>query len=1119
MVMPMPPSSSLSISIKSQRATLALSKKRYQHYKPIHYVMKKNLMNAALLGLLVVAAPACTFVSCKDYDDDFNKVNNRLDGLEAAKTQINTEITSLKSDLQKANEKATQLEAKLAEYATKTELQNGLAAKADKKELETAVNNLSAKIAEVANLETRIQALETAKAELTALVNAKVDQKAYDAKVADIEGRLTAAQSSVTLVSNKANTLEQTLNALKNKVDNQLVALDKFNEKVAALEGKDADLQKKLDELKKTVTDEVAALKKDVKALQDAGYQTAAQVEAKVNPVAESVAKLEKTLDMLRVAKVTSLVLQPEHFEGGVESIISTDYVYKALEKLDEASEKGIVEFKAEGEAAGDDLVKNFALATYHVNPSSAKVDENKDNFAFVSLRPTTRTSGSEAVTVSGVQYDAAKGELYVGFHNSLPAEGPNEDGSNEINIVALSYTEKDGTTARTVVSDYARVVANKFSKLRIGKASEDDVIAPLYLKKAGEENLTELAADEKEERTFTVLNDGTPAQLAEQVRSYGENGGETAPIDDNAAQESVLKAAGCKYKYALVKDGADDKSTDAFTIDPNTGELKVAFDEEKPYQHVGKKAVVRVTLVDANGKVASVGYFYARVAAPAKVVAHLVVDNELKFVCDKSSAHPELSVDLEPLTKYLAKNFGMAEADVWKNGAPDNFTITTPGNQHNQYTIKDGVATPVPVDKRIGSLLRIAPDAQGKNILKWSGLTEEKVANLRRAGESVSVILQVIKKNDSKNVVLYFEVKWAPQSIQAQPEVEFTGKPVANWWYQNQNVATEQEQRMHVSIDGQNTFSHDLTKGFLPGSVKAPALDATKYPTDIKTTASAWKFVEPRVKQAKGTDGKAYKLSVSEDGTKFLAEETKDGNVVANATKHELAEITSAGVITYQNNAVSKALLNYAGYNELRDGQTLTARVAYVTTSCAGKKVLNVTEATKKYSEFDVKFIRPLNVNYTGQVAFGDANQANQEAEINFEGAITDWRNVSKLADLKTAYGALAVGFAPEDEWTTNLNDGNLETVKLKETFGSTYGVSVADNPAGTDVATGDFKGYKEYAFGTYPKLKYETNTANLKKFTIRIPVYVKYHWGEIKSHIDVQVGKTLNQSNARRK
>ena len=95
--------------------------------------MKKNLINAALLGLLVVAAPACTFVSCKDYDDDFNKVNNRLGGLEAAKNQINTEITSLKSELQKANEKATALEAKLAE-------------KADKTALDAAVANLNANL-------------------------------------------------------------------------------------------------------------------------------------------------------------------------------------------------------------------------------------------------------------------------------------------------------------------------------------------------------------------------------------------------------------------------------------------------------------------------------------------------------------------------------------------------------------------------------------------------------------------------------------------------------------------------------------------------------------------------------------------------------------------------------------------------------------------------------------------------------------------------------------------------------------------------------------------------------------------------------------------------------------
>ena len=69
--------------------------------------MKKNLMNAALLGLLI-ATPACSFVSCKDYDDDFNKVNNRLDDLTAAKAKINEEIVALRGSLEAANKKAAE---------------------------------------------------------------------------------------------------------------------------------------------------------------------------------------------------------------------------------------------------------------------------------------------------------------------------------------------------------------------------------------------------------------------------------------------------------------------------------------------------------------------------------------------------------------------------------------------------------------------------------------------------------------------------------------------------------------------------------------------------------------------------------------------------------------------------------------------------------------------------------------------------------------------------------------------------------------------------------------------------------------------------------------------------
>ena len=97
--------------------------------------------------------------------------------------------------------------------------------------------------------------------------------------------------------------------------------------KVAALDAKDADLQKQIDALKKTVNEEVAALKKDVKALQDAGFQTEAQVDAKVKKVSDRVDVLEERVNMLSIAKVTSLVFEPTHFEDGIESIFSAEYL------------------------------------------------------------------------------------------------------------------------------------------------------------------------------------------------------------------------------------------------------------------------------------------------------------------------------------------------------------------------------------------------------------------------------------------------------------------------------------------------------------------------------------------------------------------------------------------------------------------------------------------------------------------------------------------------------------------------------------------------------------------------------------------------------------------------
>ncbi len=75
--------------------------------------MNKKIINGALLGLLVVAAPACSFVSCKDYDDDFAAIRKEIAADKAdlvmVKNDLNGQITTLKGQLEETNKMAPAL--------------------------------------------------------------------------------------------------------------------------------------------------------------------------------------------------------------------------------------------------------------------------------------------------------------------------------------------------------------------------------------------------------------------------------------------------------------------------------------------------------------------------------------------------------------------------------------------------------------------------------------------------------------------------------------------------------------------------------------------------------------------------------------------------------------------------------------------------------------------------------------------------------------------------------------------------------------------------------------------------------------------------------------------------
>ena len=1019
--------------------------------------MKKNLMNAALLGLLI-ATPACSFVSCKDYDEDFKKVNNRLDDLAAAKAQIEKEIQSNKTALETTNKKTAEIEGKFSNYATKEELS---AAKAN---LEKLVADASATAAKLSQLEAAKKLIETNSDDIKA-----------------IKSKLEAVNSKAATFLTTADLDKVT--ALPAKVETQEKAIAEFEKRVAALEAKGTPSGNAAGNA--AIADEFKA---ELKKLKEANYQSDKQVEAAIKAALEKFEKdkLPQALNMLQTADVTSLQLRPLYYSGGIEGIANMVFGYNLYDVVDEADANGIVTFTKDAVDAGEDEV-SYAEAEYNVNPADAKVVLDKANFRFDNLRPETRSQQDGTVEVVGTP-TFKNGVLTVGFRSTLPA-----DENNEINTVALFYTApaEGGKTARVVSSDYARLIDVNYENLQIGKTSEVEepnlgvLLALPVLKETKPTGTADLKDDRDRRLTFEISNKGTDFPLAKHITTYGDgNLDETKykwyQIDENADADGFLKGAGFHYEYALVKDGAKDKSVDAFDINKETGVVKAKFDENHPYQHVGKVAVVRVPLVDDEGHIASVGYFQVKVALQPEALTTLSTNEKLSFVCDADEVLPAIRFSNKEMVEKLGKD--------WQN----NWEVL-----QEVYTMNEGVAQKVAKPQ-----FTISSDSEGILVADLS----RKKAGVNKLGDSFETYVKVQNKANSKTFFLV-KLAWKPAEVQAAPSVTFTGVPKDKVFSTGSfhihadivaNVGTDKHQKFEQNVK-------DLFAGELVSTIAK-----SEYPR--VSVYHKWVFVEPRVKTAVGSDGKTYKLGVDVTKQKFTA--TNAGVTTP------VASITNEGLLKYEENDVAKALLSQYSAKQLADGETLTARIAYKTyfNGC-------YTEVpTKGVNEFDVKFIRPLNVVQKNLKTFTDAHKLVQESgdlDLHKLGFLTDWRDYNlgqndKQEQLFDTYSA-KLYVAPKDQWLTNFGTEDYKTfkeLKVDNNFELDF-----ETKGGAGHIQAPTKLADNRLLMTIDKmhwlanLKYTTKTANVADFSVLIPYTVEYKWGVLHGNFEVVVKGTINQ------
>ena len=1095
--------------------------------------MNKKIINGALLGLLVVAAPACSFVSCKDYDDDFAAIRKEIAAdkadLVTVKNDLNGQITTLKGQLEAANKKAAEVEAKLADYAKKSDL-DPYAKKADLDATNTTVQGqatqLQNAIANIAALETKVEGLEKAKAQLQTLIDGKVDKTEFNTTVADILSKIKAAQGDVTALekacNEKAENLVKADKALSDRIDAQQTALGKFEERLHAVETKNFLSAEQIAALQKVAvletsvgnnTQDIATNKTKLVNLEEelgkvksaladvktelAKRPTKAEVEQmikdQVDPIKDQIVKINDRLNFLEYNLLVGLELIPDSYYRGIEAIESNQFSYNKWNVNKVVN--GVVEYRQAPSQVGGApvLTSRYAEAVYHLNPAGAKIDTAAANFTYLPIDRAYRGTNSAAV-IKVKKATVENGLLKL----VLDIQGATKDIDVDkfVTTAALQY-KAPGATPRIITSAYDAIYTNQFSKLEIFDLDKSLVAS----------------VDKGHETSgWDINNEGDSLAIATKIRTNGvQKDGTTIAMDQNAAEAvSRLTKNGFHYEYRLVKTDANDKSYEAFTLDSKTGLIKAKYDANKPFVNVGKTATVRVTLVHGTEDVATLGFFTVHISQKDAVITDFTNKNELKFTCSKNeNAADAYSAEVEDLAKVI-KDKASLEATEWE-------FVKNNAGELTQFTFNNQVAAAAPANKVLG---QVKLSADGKNLV-WDNIKKSQVASLK-AGESVATYVKVQKKSDP-SVRFYVKLNYNPATEQAAPVATFAGKRISNDWFKNNIRTDEQELRMHFYIEPNNTqfnrfekFMYSINESYLNGTVKIAPLTGYSQAV-LNSVHSGWRFVTPKEDVVPGTDGKMYKLTVNNTGSELYA----NGKKIAQITNDQV------GTIELLNNPTTQVLLNNAGHKELNKLQTLTARVGYVTTVCAQgeEKVVKTNGDT----EFDVKFLRPLDLNFEGAVEFTDANIGTTTQSLAFANIANfiDWRDRNAAAilandhvTLENLYGVSAIYVANESEWTTDLNGSNISNTKLVQTFGD-RGLHMNGGTAVVLPPSALVPGYAAYDVNHLPSFTYTTQQKAFKDYHVRVPVKVAYSWGAFDAHITVTIKGTLNNdtNNTRRK
>ena len=1061
-------------------------------------------------------------------------------------------------------------------------------------ELATAIAKLDSELRalvadEKAALEDKITKLDTrlTKAiEDEASARDAADKKEAQERIAainDLKGQLDAA----------VITLQNQINNLSKKVDEEVARLDgaiaqEIADREAAIAQEVIDRNQAIKDAKDEITaaytiaiknaidQEVIDRNKAIKDAKDeitAAYTAAiaeakAELQGEIDALDEKIEKINTNLINLFWQSLRALVFEPAAYYHGIEAIEVSTLNFKGL--------TGLLEAKVNDDQAGDVATEGDAVvvapeivATYHLNPSTANVSKDVEQYEFLPLdRKFYKALASDQLPITSVAPEA--GKLTVKAKVLDASLIKNIAADEEVTVVALQYT--DAVKDTTITSDYAALRASFITNFRVNKAFNPvyttdgtglDETTP-YAAVAGHNHLYTTAADAiAAAATFTIpYNNAAGIDLTELVNTHVayQDGSSDVAIDAKAADGTLETQKGISYIFELIGYHVGGKSESAWAAINEDGKTfrpqivdgdgkQLAYGAAQAKTEIGHQPLVRVTLKEeTSGKIVAVGYMKIRITtANPNLTEHFTNTKVYTLDCgdDAVLVYNLASTTTDPQEALTAAVIATIADTVNQelNITKDEFVAGYTLEMKDATTAKQfdpSGAVAVELTEYNGA---VTVETDGS--LTWTVKNNRAYQYFKQDSKPTTMTTYVRYKandlTDPKTPLEYIYVQfiWTPSEINITPTAEFSKSSdarIAEYWYEkNSGEAGSGFDDIHGNVEvvgtGTCQFVFDV-KNTLVGNIVQLAKDE-KYTAINENMKVHFEFVTPDIStEVPGASGKKYKLLVSTtDPSQLQAQiDTEDPLTVATIIKTDIVVPANptdlAGVITFADNAYAKDLLNYADHNLLGDRETLTAKVGVKVTTCdpIGKTIV-VNDGT-----FNVKFLRPISIT-DGQAKFTDAMTGGDIQPVSL--TFTDWRHTSTEEAAKNYEFNFRETLEGENYWkyydvskieadiegiTTTLNGGTLGETNLSgitNRLAFVYvkpGQTLAERtavpevvPTETDIKTA-IQDNKDYG-----QLYYKNNGVTVGGFKIRVPIVVTYKWGTIKSYVDCEIGNTI--------